>query len=109
MIGYRRLGHNEIDTPEFTQPLMYKEIKERKNIYNLYKDELIQEGLLTQAEADQRFKSFMDHYKEDADLAMDENLLYHEEFEQITEHWKGMDPKINSPAMWTGKDKAEID
>lgn len=55
LIGYRRLGHNEIDTPEFTQPLMYKEIKERKNTYNLYKDELIQEGILTEKEAEDRW------------------------------------------------------
>jgi len=61
LIGYRRLGHNEIDTPDFTQPLMYKEIKSRPNIYNLYKEELIEEGALTEQEADSRWQALMDH------------------------------------------------
>jgi 2-oxoglutarate dehydrogenase E1 component len=24
LIGYRKFGHNELDQPAFTQPLMYK-------------------------------------------------------------------------------------
>ena len=26
LIGYRKLGHNELDQPSFTQPLMYKAV-----------------------------------------------------------------------------------
>jgi hypothetical protein len=26
LIGYRKLGHNELDQPSFTQPLMYKRV-----------------------------------------------------------------------------------
>lgn len=26
LIGYRKMGHNELDQPSFTQPLMYKQV-----------------------------------------------------------------------------------
>jgi 2-oxoglutarate dehydrogenase complex dehydrogenase (E1) component-like enzyme len=26
LIGYRKFGHNELDQPMFTQPLMYKKV-----------------------------------------------------------------------------------
>lgn len=28
LIGYRKYGHNELDQPSFTQPLMYKRVAE---------------------------------------------------------------------------------
>lgn len=34
--GYRYYGHNEIDTPDFSNPLSSKEIKKKKSIKDLY-------------------------------------------------------------------------
>jgi probable 2-oxoglutarate dehydrogenase E1 component DHKTD1 len=36
IIGYRRHGHNELDEPAFTQPLMYKEIRARESVAQRY-------------------------------------------------------------------------
>jgi 2-oxoglutarate dehydrogenase E1 component len=36
MYCYRRRGHNEGDEPEFTQPLMYKIIKQRPSVFDAY-------------------------------------------------------------------------
>ena len=52
MICYRRFGHNESDEPAFTQPQMYRVIKDHKSTLQLYTDKLVKEGALSQAEAD---------------------------------------------------------
>lgn len=51
IIGYRRYGHNEQDQPAFTQPMMYQKINEHRPVYQIYRDRLIQEGILTDSEA----------------------------------------------------------
>lgn len=52
MLCYRRFGHNEGDEPGFTQPIMYRAIRNHKTTLQLYADKLIGEGLITQAEVD---------------------------------------------------------
>jgi len=48
MICYRRFGHNETDEPAFTQPLMYRAIKDHPTTLELYATKLVREGTLTQ-------------------------------------------------------------
>ncbi len=50
MFCYRRFGHNEGDEPAFTQPLMYKNIRNHKTTAQIYGEKLISEGLLTEDE-----------------------------------------------------------
>ncbi|MDR2127810.1 MAG: 2-oxoglutarate dehydrogenase E1 component [Burkholderiaceae bacterium] len=45
IICYRKLGHNEQDTPMLTQPLMYKKIAEHPGTRKLYADKLAAQGL----------------------------------------------------------------
>ncbi len=45
---YRRFGHNEGDDPTFTQPLMYKIIKDQPTTREIYSDRLVEEGVITQ-------------------------------------------------------------
>ena len=46
IVGFRRHGHNEIDEPMFTQPLMCKVIKKKKNAFALYQQKLLTEGIV---------------------------------------------------------------
>jgi len=45
LIGYRKMGHNELDQPMFTQPLMYKIIKDQQPTKEIYRQQLISEGV----------------------------------------------------------------
>ncbi|KAJ2805295.1 2-oxoglutarate dehydrogenase E1 component [Coemansia guatemalensis] len=56
LVGYRRHGHNEADQPAFTQPLMYKKIKQQRPVLDQYVDQLVKEGTFTQAEIDENKK-----------------------------------------------------
>ncbi len=58
IICYRRHGHNESDEPAFTQPQMYKTIKEKPTTRAVYAQKLVTEGAITQDEADQIYKDF---------------------------------------------------
>ncbi|XP_014260550.1 2-oxoglutarate dehydrogenase, mitochondrial isoform X1 [Cimex lectularius] len=46
IVCYRRNGHNEMDEPMFTQPLMYKIIKQTKPVLDKYAEKLISEGVV---------------------------------------------------------------
>ncbi len=45
IICFRKLGHNEQDTPALTQPLMYKKIAQHPGTRRLYADKLSAQGL----------------------------------------------------------------
>jgi len=48
LIGYRRLGHNEVDEPAYTQPVMSSTIKAHPPVSKIYGRRLIEDGLLTE-------------------------------------------------------------
>ncbi|MBK9605396.1 MAG: 2-oxoglutarate dehydrogenase E1 component [Betaproteobacteria bacterium] len=51
LVCFRRLGHNEQDEPMVTQPLMYKKINAHPGTRKLYADQLVREGVITEADA----------------------------------------------------------
>ncbi len=58
LIGYRRHGHNETDEPGFTQPLMYKVIKQHPTVLAQYTEQLTQDGVLTKDDAESAMKNW---------------------------------------------------
>src|ERR1700749_3380650 len=69
MFCYRRFGHNENDEPAFTQPLMYKAIKDHPTTLELYATKLVQEGTLSQGDIKDMIGAFNTRLDEEFEAA----------------------------------------
>lgn len=58
IVCFRKLGHNEQDTPAVTQPLMYKKIATHPGTRKLYADRLTSQGVITAEDAEQMMHAF---------------------------------------------------
>jgi len=58
LICYRRHGHNEADSPEVTQPVMYRRIAEHPTVESVYRDRLIADGVLSQSDSESMVKTY---------------------------------------------------
>lgn len=70
LLCYRKYGHNEADEPTYTQPLLYKKIKQLPPISRLYANRLIDAKLITpenyqeiSSSTQQYFESELEKYK----------------------------------------------
>jgi 2-oxoglutarate dehydrogenase E1 component len=51
LVCYRRHGHNEGDEPAFTQPRLYRKIRNKKSVESIYREKLVTGGRLSAEEA----------------------------------------------------------
>ncbi|HKJ63467.1 MAG TPA: 2-oxoglutarate dehydrogenase E1 component, partial [Hyphomicrobiales bacterium] len=91
MFCYRRFGHNEGDEPAFTQPLMYKRIREHPSVTDIYGERLVDEGLLQKGEVDELRGQVMKH--------LDEEFEFSENFRPNKADWLD--------GRWSGLERAE--
>uniref|UniRef100_A0A4W4FKL2 2-oxoglutarate dehydrogenase complex component E1 n=1 Tax=Electrophorus electricus TaxID=8005 RepID=A0A4W4FKL2_ELEEL len=87
LVCYRRNGHNEMDEPMFTQPLMYKQIKKQKPVLQKYAEKLITEGVVTRQEYEEEIAKYDKICEEAHARSKDEKILH-------IKHW------LDSP--WPG-------
>jgi 2-oxoglutarate dehydrogenase E1 component len=64
MYCYRRQGHNEADQAAFTQPIVSKQIAARETFGQVYKRNLVTDGVLSQADADALEQAIWDRLEE---------------------------------------------
>ena len=60
MYCYRRQGHNEADQAAFTQPIIAKKIADRQTFGHIYRQQLVSEGVISQADVDALDKAIWD-------------------------------------------------
>ncbi|XP_052754549.1 probable 2-oxoglutarate dehydrogenase E1 component DHKTD1 homolog, mitochondrial [Galleria mellonella] len=84
---FRRLGHNELDDPTFTNPLLYKLINSRKTIPDLYADNLVKEGVLNDADIKsitEEYTKYLQQHYEAVGSYKPEVTYYQDQWSQMT-------------------------
>ncbi len=86
IVCYRKYGHNEIDEPMFTQPLMYKVIQQHPSVLTKYSAKLVNEGIITPED----FVSM----KEKINNIMEEEFTASKDYvpkqrDWLASHWQG--------------------
>lgn len=74
LVGYRRYGHNEMDEPRSTQPMLYKEIDKHPTVTKIYADKLTRDGLI-KTEDYQKIQDEMQEKLQDVYNSMTEDNL----------------------------------
>lgn len=84
LVGYRRHGHQEVDEPRATQPVMYNIIKSHDRPFKLYGDTLIAKGQLTDAKLTELNNAFRDRLDQGGSVV---ELSEHGLVEQRKKDW----------------------
>lgn len=69
MICYRRYGHNEMDEPAFTQPIMYKAIATHPTTKTVYAEHLLKTDQITETELKNIEKEVLDNLNDELKTA----------------------------------------
>ena len=64
LVGFRRLGHNEGDEPSYTQPLMYQRVKAHPGVQQIYAQDLIRNGIISEAEHSEMIAKVISKYED---------------------------------------------
>ncbi len=102
IVCYRRHGHNETDEPAFTQPIMYRAIKDLKTTRTLYAEKLIAEGACTEAEATAMWNGFNDQLEAAYTVAKEYKP---NKADWLEGHWAGL-KQPDSEAEWINEPTA---
>ncbi|GGC51194.1 2-oxoglutarate dehydrogenase E1 component [Chelatococcus reniformis] len=71
MFCYRRFGHNEGDEPAFTQPVMYRKIRQHPSTLEIYAKKLVAEGIVTEEQVEERRAEWRAHLDAEFEVAQD--------------------------------------
>ncbi|XP_067217402.1 2-oxoglutarate dehydrogenase-like, mitochondrial isoform X3 [Linepithema humile] len=96
IVGYRRNGHNEMDEPMLTQPLMYKRIRAHPSVLSIYSDKLLKEGVITEAFVKEETEKYLNNCEEEFIKAQTISSMQMRDWHDVpwTEFFSNQSPKI---------------
>lgn len=115
VVCYRRHGHNEGDEPSFTQPILYRAIKNHPSVAKIYADLLVRRGDITREDVENIEKTYSDRL-ESALLAVrergrsaftEEHCL--DEFDAITTVTDAPDTRVDEETLRQITDRTTYD
>lgn len=69
MVCYRRHGHSEADEPAATQPIMYRKIRQHRNIREIHSERLVKEKVVTEDEIRKIHESYIESLESNRSVA----------------------------------------
>jgi len=103
LVCYRRYGHNEGDEPYFTQPGMYDRIRQRPSVHQLYADQLIAEGIVSQDDLDRLSAEINGQLDQAYETVHGSECPFPES--RFYEQWDGISFNYTDASIATGVDK----
>ncbi|KAF8156045.1 thiamine diphosphate-binding protein [Crassisporium funariophilum] len=97
LLVYRRWGHNELDLPGITSPLMYEQIAARRSVPQLYEQKLIAENVLTAED----IASVRQMYKAHLEAELGKTASHVPQASMLEDQWGEM--------VWPASEEAEYD
>jgi len=105
VVCYRRHGHNETDEPAFTQPIMYKAIKDLPTTRALYASRLVREGTLTDDDA----KAMVDTFTATLEASYQAAQSYKpNKADWLEGHWSGLSTPDNAAERADGQTAVDL-
>lgn len=102
LICYRRFGHNELDQPMYTQPLMYNIIKDHPDTLTTYEKQLLESGVTDTATIENVRNTVTKTFDDDFIKSKD---WFDSEKDWLSGQWAGLqDPNTQASIHNTGVD-----
>jgi len=105
---YRRLGHNEGDEPTFTQPRLYQAIGKRRNIRDIYLENLLAVQRVSREEASRMEAERTERFERELAAARDETQQpVREKLQGIwADYQGGLEPPFNDVQTGVERERA---
>jgi probable 2-oxoglutarate dehydrogenase E1 component DHKTD1 len=96
LICFRKYGHNELDDPTFTNPLLYKSINCHKNVVEIYENILVnEEKIVTREEIKNERKIFFNILNEALENVINSSYIIKPRNTFLNKQWSGMNIASN--------------